>query len=256
MIQFLHKWQTLVGSVVGAATPFILWWFSEKYRESKKRSERLYFFDRMLVDRINNLHEIKKAMQVFLNERIPTLISGIRDYDEKTYALDWAFFPLFSREPIEADVLSLHIGSGYIDNKLGHVFRLSKDFSQIIEDSRRQFEHTIEINKLLIINKLPLPASQKESYVANLEEFKLIATRDIVEKNINTYMKCLIETRIALAYFNKQGFLRWRIKFDPKYRFFMNSSRFNKAKESAYYEIEDYFKNSVQEELKKLGYLK
>ena len=256
MKALIYHWQGLIGSLIGAATPFLLFWFSEKYRLYREKKERLYYFERVLVDRINNLHDTKRTIQTFLDVRLSQLISDIDLlHDDKTFAMNWAFFPLFSIEPIETDVFRLNTGSGYLDNKIGNVYRLSKDFALIVDDMRQQFRHTIDTNQTMILSKLPNPSHQKESYKENLKEFRKVAQRDLVETNIRIYMKVLIETRVSLTYLSENGYFAWRRKFDPRYKFFMNKKRFVEATKKTYDLIELFFKEEVEKELTRIGYL-
>lgn len=207
----------------------------------------MYYLERLLVDQINYLLQSKKTIRHFINTNLETLINDIKSRGEKEFSIDYAFFPLFSVIPINDDIHKINTRSGYIDNKIAKTNQLSREIPQIIKDSRDQFNSTIEINRNLALSKVNPPTTQKNDYIENINNFKKMIEEDLLGQNFSTYLLVLTQTREALNEFRKIGLRKWRLKFDPKYRFFINKKQYGKAKDETFNKIEKYFEQRVQE---------
>jgi len=248
----IYKWQSLIGSFIGAMTPFMLWWFTEKYRQRKKFVDNLYFLEKILVDQINDTIEMKKNITDFIDKKITELIKNINENDPNIFSIDYTFFPLFPVTQLSEQIYKINTQSGYIENRLAKSFQLSRNMPHIIKDLKRQFENTIELNRNLALNKINPPNIQKTSYLYNINSYAEMLRKDMLNTNIPVYLKSLVQAREALDELRKIGLRKWRIKFDPRYRFFMTQKMYLTAKENSYDKIEVYFKERVESRLKEI----
>lgn len=253
LIEFLHRWQELFGAIIGASAPFILWWFAERYKKRKSQKESLYYLERLLVDQINMVQEVKRAIQDFINNGLNQLRVNIRGNPQTAYSIDHAFFPSFSVRPINENIHSINTGSGYLDNKIGKSYMISKDFPFMVDDIRQQFFHTIQLNKDISFNRLNPPEVQKKGYLDNIDAFQGMVQRDMIGKDIPIYLKTLVQTRVALNKFRKIGSIRWYIKFDVRFRFFWTPQAYEETKINNYENMEKYFEKEVDEDLEKIS---
>ena len=253
MINFLDKWQTLVGAAIGASMPILFWFFVEWRRRKKERIENWYYLERILVHCINSLVDTRRTIRIFLDGNLEKTISNIQGNIEKSaYSSDRTFFPLFEANLVEESLLKIQTGSGYIDNKIGDVFRLSKDFTWSIEDIKRQFEDTINIQCKIAFSKLNPPDVQGRQYINSLKSFRACVERDILDKNIKIFIKVLMETRVALMELREIGLFRWKLKFSKFGSLVKEIFHFKKLTERRYEIVERTLKDKVDEELRKV----
>ncbi|HTK33180.1 MAG TPA: hypothetical protein VL335_01385 [Candidatus Paceibacterota bacterium] len=235
-IQHIKIWQDLIGAMIGAASPFVLWWVAYKYEQRRKYYNQLYGIDRMIIDQINLIGEMRNTISTFLDKKIPELISNINAEKTGAYYVGPAFIPLFSIRPLTDNLSEITTKSGYVDNKLAHCYKLSKDIPFIIDDVRRQFDYTLEINEKLSLAKLNSAEVQKQSYVDQLNEFSKVMKKEILETNIPIYLRLLAKTSVAVTQLRQDGILRWRFRH----------------KKNNFEQMELYFESDTQVFLKKI----
>ncbi len=254
MDNFIYKWQEIIGAIIGASTPFVLWWFAEKYRQYREKKEYLYYLERLLVDQINTIIDVRNTIEAFINERLEKITTSIKSSTgSSAYSVDFAFFPMFSIRSLNDGIHIKTTASNYIDNKIGQAYKLSNDMPFIFDDLRRQFSQTTEMNKEISFNKLNSPDAQRDFHLTNLNEFKEIVKRDILNKNIPLYLKHLMEARVSLNELSRIGILRWRLRFDPRFQFFLRGKDYQRAKDEVYDKIESFFEKKVQKSLTELA---
>ncbi|MFA6446982.1 MAG: hypothetical protein WCW31_01860 [Patescibacteria group bacterium] len=217
--------------------------------------EKLYYLEKLLVDQINNILDTKRTIHHFFDSTLEELLTNIKNHSEESPSLDFTFFPLFSTTPLNDEILKTNTGSGYIDNKIAKTYQLSRDIPLIIDDARKQFLTTMQFNRDYALLKISPPDVQKRSYIYNVKKYRSTLEEDLFEKNFPIYLKVLCETREALNELRKLHIFRWRLKFDPKYKFFLNKRRYIKAKEATYNSIENYFKVAVEKVLSEINEL-
>lgn len=245
----IYKWQALIGAFLGAMSPFLLWWFTDIIKKRKKHFDNLYYLERLLVDQINNVLDADKTIRNFIDTKINDLIENVKKNNTNSFSADSAFFPLFSTIPLNNDIHKTSTNSGYIDNKIAKSHQLSNDMPWMIEDMRKQFSSTIELNKEIAFKKLNPPETQKEEFVQNLIRYKEVLIRDILETNFPVFIKVLTQTLVAIIEFKKMGKLKWRLKFDPRYRFFISKNKYLESRKTLFDEIEEHFKIPVKEKM-------
>jgi len=72
---------------------------------------------------------------------------------------------------------------------------------------------------------------------------------DILDKNIPIYLKALVETLIAIQEKEKRGTLGWKIKFDPRYSFYIYKRNYMIARGCVIEKMDEYFKRGVEEKI-------
>lgn len=252
MEKFLEKWQQLMGAVIGAITPFLLWWIVETYQQRKKYYDDLYVLEKELVNQINSTLDIKKSIIDFINKQLNILIGNIEENPDFAFSVDCTYFPLFSVSSFGEQINHVNTKSGYIENKLAKVSQMSKDMPCIIKDLKRQFDDLINLNRELVLNKSNSPEVQKKIYLNNIIKYKEFLEHDVLGKNIPIYLKILIQTRTALLKLKKIGLIRWQMRFDGSFCFYFNKKVYNKDREKDYDVIEKYFEDEVAEILNKI----
>lgn len=252
IICIIYKWQSLIGAAMGAFSAFFLWWFAEGKRKKVEREENISFFHKAVVDQINSLLGSREVIKLFITEKIDGLLLKKRTEGEKTYSVDMAFFPLFSTRPLSDDLQKKGTGSSFVDNKLLRVFFFSQDFPHIIEDIRKQFDRTLDLNKEMAFNKFNTPNDQRSDYIKNLQNYRNIIWDQIIEKNIPIFFKALVECLVAIEELRSIGLLRWKLKFDVKYKFYFNIKKYEKEKRETYERIDSYFRPIALKRINKI----
>lgn len=242
IIETIFKWQTFLWAMIWASSPFILWWVSWIIIKRRENKEKLYYLERVLVYHINDLLSNRKTILKFIEWNLTATINDVKNLDDSSYSLHTTFLPLFSTISINSEILKINTNSTYLDNKISHIYNLSQDIPKIIEDSRKQFESTIENNKIYVLSKISNPKELREMYIINLENFKINLLDNLIWKNLSIYLKVLVQTHEALKYFRELWYLKWNIKFHPKFKFFKNKK--------LYYESLEYTYNNIEEDLK------
>lgn len=255
-IDFSLVWQTIIGSVGGVVVPLFVLWCAEKYKERKQTRKYLYYLQRIIVDQINAVVEIQDTATKFLDLRLSTLLNNIESSASDAYSVDGAFFPLFSVRSITDDVNSRSSGSGYIDNKVAKIYAMSKDMPHIIDDIRMQLRDTLERNEKIAFGKMNSAKIQKEQYKMNIKEYAKMVREDLLNKSTPIYLRKLAETLVAVELKSNLTNIRWKIRFDPAWKFYFFRTRYLKARSEIMEEMDAYFKIATEEKLKELDKLK
>jgi hypothetical protein len=216
-----------MGSIIGASTPIFFWFIIEYVQKIKKRKNDLILLEKIIVTNINTLGESYNTIKTFLNGNFNSVLKDI-DKDDALgkYSASYTFFPLFICNPIDIDLTSIMSGSGYLDNKLLTIQKMSKDFHLGIEDLRGQLRDNVLLNREIIFNKLNSEKAQNFIYKENLKGFKLVVERDMLGKNIKTYLELLVTSLVVLRKINKVSLFRWKFKFSGSFKFFKTQKLF------------------------------
>ena len=249
MREFLFNWQNLIGSIIGASAPLLIYFIIKTFEENRKYYEKLLYLEKVIVSYLNNIIDVKHNINQFLETKVLDLIKLIDKNNENNRAtIGLAFLPLFACNSIDDNLLNIHTKSGYLDNKLAKILQLSKDFSLIIEDARCQFKETLELNKIIVINQLNNPALQNTLFKDNLISYKETLSQEI-EKNVKIYINLLIEARVVLNKIRDNGIYRWHFKFSSSFHLFLNRKRFINYKNLTWERIDKYIQLDVEKQL-------
>lgn len=251
-IEIIHKWQDLIGAIIGASSAFGLWWVAEKYTQKSKRTEDLYLINKILVDQINSVIDIKREIESFITKKLMSLINQPKTDQKGQYIVNLAFFPLFSVRTISEEFQTKITTSSYVNNKLMRVYALSQDFPQIIADVRRQFEKILEFNKEICFHKLNPPDLQMQTYINVLLDFKNFLQKEILEHNIQVFFKLLVESLIVTETLRSIGSMRWKLKFDSRFRLYLRKKDYLKDRIKTFERIDKYFESVVDAKLEEI----
>ncbi len=253
LIAFLYQWQDLLGAMLGAFAAFMVWFISEVHRRYQRRQEYMVFLHRSIVDQANLILDSERTIKDFITNKLSVLLAEPRDEGEGTYTVDRAFFPLFSTRNMSEKVLEMSTLSGYLDNKVMRAYSLSQDFPHIIDDIKRQFEDTLHLNKEMAFGKLNPPAIQRQHYLIGLASYRESVRADMLSRNFPVFIKLLVECLISIEEMQRLGVLRWRFKFDPRYKFYLTRASFRKALSENQERMRLYFEPLVSKRINELS---
>lgn len=239
ILQFFNDWQLLLG----AATPLSIWFITDFINKKRGRKENLYSLEKDTLYCINKLLGLRNAISDFSNKGLNDLLRNIQLRNQQNkYSIDTAFFPLLNVQMQKENAIKLSTGSGYLDTKLLQTHLMAGDIERVIEDLRWQFIDTIKVNREIAIKKLNSQAVQTNDYHRNLTNFKNMLETDFIETNVNTYMRTLTKALAGVETYAKLGRFRWRLIFEPSFKYYKNYPSLQKYKR----EIHDYIDNYLE----------
>ncbi len=251
MSDFILKWQSLIGALVGAGVPFALFLLSKWYFDRKEYLSKVH---RIIVVAINNLIDIDKTVRDFSDTRLVQFIARIEeDTTHNVYSLGLTYFPLFAKTPFPDDVINSSTMSGYVDNKIIQLFLMSKDFALGVDDIKRQFEGILEANRVIALEKANAPVIQNESFRTNVEEYRAFLERDFFGKNVPVYLKALATGGVALLKFKSFWFIKWNFKFRPDFKYFKDIRAYNEYIVKTQDRIDLFLKKETEAEVERLS---
>ncbi len=247
----LYEWKTLVGALLGAATPISLWFLRELYKEHANHKEYLYCLERIIGYNINGVIDARNTINHFIKNRLPKLIRRI-DQSGNSYFVGSAFLPLFTVHPINEDVFKSTTGSVYLDDKMIQLFKISKDFMVAIDDLRQQFIYTVDLNREIATKKLNTAQQQNNEYKMNIQEFIKTVEQDLFEKNIKTYIQVLSTARISINTLQNIGLPLWKFKFEGHFKFFKNKRDFKEFRSKTFERIDKFLEEKVAKQIEEI----
>lgn len=252
MLDFIFRWQTLIGAIIGASTPFVLWWFTEMCRRYREYKDGIELLEKLIVDQMNLLIDAKRTIGIFVDEKISKLIQALESDKSDAYNVGLVFFPLFSIRQLDSSIHNINTKSGYVYSKIAKIFSISADFPLIMDDLRRQFEYTLQNNRELSLLKVNSPEIQKTAFIGDLKRYAQVVNYEMLKVNIPVYLKVLAEAKIALSTLRKIGYIRWQLRFNPKCRFYFKKENYKKHLESVSDKIDQYFRGDVRKLLEEI----
>ncbi len=253
LYKFLFDWQSLIGAFVGASLPLFFWFFTEWYKNKKLQKQNLILTEKFLVHNINNFVDNRKTVKKFIEVKLKKLINIISERTKNdVYSLDIAFFPLFSLNSPDQKIFEIIPQSDYVNNKILQAFRLSHDFEAMIKDARKQFAHTVDINREMASGKLNSPSVQNSVYADNIRGFIDFTNKELIENNMDIYLEVLVSALISVRSLRNMGTFRWRLKFSSKFRYFCNKKEQKKFDEETYDRIESFLKPQIDDQISEI----
>ncbi|MEY4440448.1 MAG: hypothetical protein RLY49_74 [Candidatus Parcubacteria bacterium] len=251
IVAFVFRWQEFLGALIGASTPIFFWFFVRWVEKINNRKDTFLYLQKNVVYNINTLIDVHNTLRKFFNVQFRQLLDNIQERTKlQKYSADRAYLPLFVSGLIDDGLISKHSGSGYVDNKILLIHKLTKEFSVGIEDISKQFADTVNLNMNMAFSKVNPPLAQNESFKNNLIEFEKAVERDIFDQNIPVSMKVLAETLVALECINKKGLFVWKhVLFSGAFKFFKTRKDFKEFQNKTHERIEEYLKESVNKKL-------
>ena len=215
---------------------------------NRLNKEDLIFVEKELVAAINNLAEIKRTLNDFLVTNLFKLKKIIKESDQmEAHCGSSAYLPMFHVNELDVNLKHVRAGSGYLDNEIIKVISYSGELNVQMKDIRLQFENTVSDAKHLATNKINSYEFHNSSYLRNIENYEEMIKRDVVGKNIYTYLKALTKTYVTSMEIRKLGKWRWRQKFSSSFKFFLNKKKHVEYKKDAIKRVDEYI-NPILEE--------
>lgn len=245
--------QFVIGSIVTFIAAYLYGYIKDKKDDKKATKRHLYYLQRLIVDQINLLIDTRCTIVKFIDERIAALLANVDRNPGPAYSVDNFFFPLFSVRPLPDDVNMRTSGSGFIDNKIAKAYALSNDLPHMIEDIRLQLSVTLELNQKIALGKMNSAEVQKEQYKRNIQAFEKMIRDEILGINIPLYLEKLAELHVVLREKTTRRPIVWKIKFDPKWKFYSSRSLYMKARGDIMETMEKYFKSATSKQLEEIA---
>jgi hypothetical protein len=251
LIEFLFKWQQLVGAFVGASVPITIFFLGRLFFE---RVDTLNEYEETLMLCINNLVEIENNLKHFSDTKIDSIIEELSKMPSGTVFHGTAFFPLMSAFELKEDIRNLQLsGSKFLNSKILKSILVSKDLSFFIRDMQRQFENTFLTHKELLLSGKYNVDVLNASLKRNLEEYKKVLYKECFEQNIKNSLKVHIEALVTLREFRRIGLLLWRLKFFSRISFLFQKQDWETYKQKTHARIYSYLEKPIEEEIRNIS---
>ena len=187
----LFKWQTLIGSAIGAASPLLIWFVIEKISKEKGRREKLRLIHRLLATEVNRLNEFKNNLDHFFETKLDRKVQSLKDNTDRV-DIGEIFLPISFLPEAHESFISTETGSGLLDNQLSLLHGMIQDIRAGQDEMRHQLRTALEIHRQLCVLEKGNPQERSRELVSNLEAFKKALSEEEYEKNLPTILKALI----------------------------------------------------------------
>lgn len=247
---FLYNWQPLIGAIMGASAPLIIYLVIRRFYERRDHIVRIY---KTVLIGINNAMDVWKGVDDFRNLRIPEMLQQLQI--AKTEGIPFvgkAFFPPLARIPLSEVILEKHCGSDYVETQLLFALTTSKNFSLLIDDAQKKFESTLEDHLMLMTQKFATNTTLNTALYGNMELYRDVFLKDYFFRNLSTYLNILAKAKIATRAYLLMGGWRWRSKFEPSFRYFKNKASYREYAESTQEKIGKYLEPEFEKEFKSM----
>lgn len=206
MEDFLHKWQTLIGSALGPFLAIILsaigFWIKSILEKHKEKKEYLRRVEIGITRSLDDTFKARIKLQDFVL-KLRKLINEIRSItNSKSFSLETTNYPTIRDIYKDADLTNFKVRSYYLHNKLLWSDAGIKETNATITTFKNDFTELQRKNELHIIlmrqNQNPNPAQQRIEYTDNLESFA-----DAIDEFINKFIKQGIEILTQIKIYNE-----------------------------------------------------
>lgn len=196
-VEFLFKWQTLVGSFLG---PFLAIFLSyaayllkEEFQKRKDRKEAIRRAEITFAITINQLHVTIKQLNDFIT-RVKKIISEIEAAtDHSKYYLIETNFPSVINIYFDEDLIKMKFKSYYIHNKILMIDTGIKLTNGSLQAIKYDYEKLLKRNEL--IAEKNNPESQRKTYVKNLEGYVKMV-QDFLDTLKDGNIKTIVQAKV------------------------------------------------------------
>lgn len=225
-IDFLNKWQTMIGSALGPFLAVVLsaigFWIKSKLAAKEELKESLRRITIGIARSINGLFTTQKQIKTVV-KMIDDLVSQIETItDDRTYVLDKVNFPITGEIYRDADAGLAKVKSYYLHNKLLFIDSGLKDLNKVLQNLKEDFEALIRQNQMMAV--LDKPPGQRRAYVQNLKGFADML-RYYAEKGLPIMIKLMMQTSVYNEYLRKR-YRRTIWKYEStRFKYFRNKAQ-------------------------------
>lgn len=239
----VYRWQALIGSLVGAATPLALFFLTTWYQKKQAQKEYFFLLEKNLITAINNLSDIDRMLHTFQNVQLKRFKEQLKEDNRAgRQSVGQAFVPLSWTFTFDKDLFKESTGSSYLENLVMQVVSTSQEMPILLQDVSRQFDRTLTLNTQIGLMKLNSPDAHNKILQENIEEFENFLVSQTFGNNIPVYLRMLVQTKVALQTRMEMGLTKWKETFNFKGTFSSETSQ----------NMTNYFKQEVDEQIKKL----
>jgi hypothetical protein len=234
-VDFIEKWQTLIGSALGPFLAIILSAFGFYLREVlRKKSERKEATRRAEIAFAQTLTHIFTSIDQldFFVERIEGIISDIRKVtNPETRDFSLTNFPPMIDICFDEELLRFKFNSNYLHNKILITEHVIRWMNSTTTQLRNDFEGLIKRNMVMITLEKMKPLEQRISYAQNLESFA-----EMIKKFLQTFKANNIKSITQAKVYNLKLIKRplitiWKYE-GISFKFFKNKSDMDNYKGS------------------------
>lgn len=238
-----YRWQSLLGSLLGAATPLSLFLLTEWYQQRKRQREYFFLLEKNLITAINNLSSIDRTLHAFQQVQLASFKKRIEEDDAAGRpSVGQAFVPLSWSFTFDKDLFKETTGSSYLENLVMQVVSTSQELPIYLQDLSRQFDRILTLNTQIGLMKLNSPAAHNQIVRENIEEFEKFLALQTFGNNIPVYLRMLVQTKVALQARITMGLREWKKTFPFPSPFTPETSD----------KMSQYFKPEVDRQIKEL----
>lgn len=225
-INFLDKWQTMIGSALGPFLAIVLsavsFWIKSKLAARDELNESLRRITIGITRSINGLFVTQKQIRTVV-KMIEDLVSKIEKVtDDHTYVLDRANFPITGEIYRDADAGMARVKSYYLHNKLLFIDGGLKDLNKALQNLKEDFEELIRQNQMMAV--LDKPPGQRRAYAQNLRGF-VEMLRYYADKGLPIMIKLMMQTSVYNEHLRKR-YRRTIWKYEStRFKYFKNKKQ-------------------------------
>ena len=251
LIAFIWRWQTLFGSMIGAASPLLVWFIIEGFKELKRQKNELDLVHKILAQNIIRLDEVQKTIKRFLITKLDVKIIQL-EKNAATVDIGEIFLPLIFLPVANDALLNTRTGSGYLENRLVAIHGVIHDMRLVMEDMRHQLRATFIMHNNLCMQEKGTPRERMEDLIRNLRSYRSIMTEEFLGQNLPTYLRLLVYARVVIEDVKKSGNIIRKLRFGPSFKYFKTYKEFSDYKANILNVLEDYYSEDVEKEFQRI----
>ncbi|MCK5211904.1 hypothetical protein KAJ89_04340 [Candidatus Parcubacteria bacterium] len=195
---FFEKWQTLIGSALGAFIAIIgslfVFFIKSNIAARLEKKEYLRIIEISITRTLNDLHVVREEMKSF-NDRLTWLIEKINsNKNTNSYCFDRTNFPALREIFFDNNLPTFKVRSYYLHNKILIADSGIKSTNEQLKEFKNDFSFLISQNERMVSLR-PDPDDQRTSYANNIKSFKN-ALSQFTDINIQLGIKILNQVKI------------------------------------------------------------
>ena len=230
-INFLDKWQTLVGAALGAFLAvigsLITYAINSANGRRKERKEFLRQIEISMARSLNDTFTLREQLKWF-SQRVKDLAAESRSItDDRIFFLNRINFPTTREIYRDIGMPNFKVKSYYLHNKIMWIDAGVKEMNETVLNLKNDFEDLIRQNELLVavMRNNPNPRMQRESYERNLESFAG-AIDEYISKSIKQGVEIMTQVKIYNEKLrSKHGYWFWWKQEGTKFKYFRNKKK-------------------------------
>ena len=196
-VEFMDKWQTLIGSALGPFLAIILSAFgfliASAWNNYRARKEGMRIVEVTTTQSVNDIYDVRLRLEEFVSRIRQIAHTGRQVTDDKTIFFEETNFPPCRDSFVDDESLRIRLKSSYLHNRLLSANSGLKETNYSVRSLEKVYETIIRRNQFLIAQKVP-PKVQRGIYVSDLIGFAKTVEDflEYVDKGITVLMQIKI----------------------------------------------------------------